>query len=150
MAESAYERLPRKTTIWKKLGMRLPEFIANPRRLLTCAYRLEATSIDAPEKLSTLLRELPWTHHLIILGRTKYPAEREVYLLAAIEGRWLKRELERQIRTGAIQRGLPSPKKVSPLVTQIHLPTAISPLRGAPFAYDELRNALICSRRLLS
>jgi hypothetical protein len=25
------------------------------------------------EKVAPLLRQLPWTHHLIVLGRTKYP-----------------------------------------------------------------------------
>ncbi len=81
-------------------------------------------------KLSTLLRELPWTHHLIILGRTRHTEEREFYVLAAIRGRWSKRELERQIRTGAILRSRPASKKVSPLVTQIH-----------PAAADEFKSA---------
>jgi len=63
---------------------------------------------------------LPWIHHLILLGRMKHPEQREFYLLAAIQGRWSKREMERQIRTGAALRSLPKTKKVSPPVTQIH------------------------------
>ncbi len=41
-------------------------------------------------------------------------------MLAAIKERWSKRELERQIRTGAAARAEPRLKKVSPAMTQIH------------------------------
>lgn len=33
-----------------------------------------------PEFVSAVLTQLPWTHHLIILGQSKRPAEREFYL----------------------------------------------------------------------
>ena len=82
------------------------------------------------KKVAPLVRQLPWTHHLILLGRTKHPVEREFYLLAAIQGRWSKRELERQIRTGAALRSLPATRKVSPQVAQIH-----------PAAADEFKSA---------
>ena len=78
----------------------------------------------------TLVTQLPWTHHLIILSQTKHSEEREFYLLAAIQGRWSKRELQRQIRTGAALRSLPATKKVSPPVTQIH-PTAVDEFKSA-------------------
>ena len=72
------------------------------------------------EKVSALLRQLPWTHHLLILGRAKHSEEREFYLLAAIQGRWSSRELERQIRSGAALRAAPGRKKVSAALAQIH------------------------------
>lgn len=53
------------------------------------------------EKVSALLRQLPWTHHLIILSQAKPVETREFYMLAAIKERWSSRELERQIRAGA-------------------------------------------------
>jgi predicted nuclease of restriction endonuclease-like (RecB) superfamily len=65
------------------------------------------------QKVSALLRQLPWTHHLIILGQAKPPETREFYILAAIRERWSSRELERQIRSGAVLRSAPSTKKVS-------------------------------------
>ncbi len=40
------------------------------------------------EKVSALLTQLPWTHHLLILGQAKLPTEREYYMLAAINNRW--------------------------------------------------------------
>lgn len=70
--------------------------------------------------LSPLVRQLPWTHNLIILGRCKYPEEREFYLHVATREHWSKRELEHQINGALFERKLFSPPKVSPPVTQIY------------------------------
>ena len=70
--------------------------------------------------LSALLRELPWTHNLIILSRSQRPEEREFYLKMAAQEKWSSRELERQFDTALFERVVLSPAKVSPLVTQIH------------------------------
>jgi predicted nuclease of restriction endonuclease-like (RecB) superfamily len=72
------------------------------------------------ENVSPLVRQLPWTHHLTILGQSKRPEEREFYLRLAIRERWGKRELERQLRAAAFERAVLSPAKVSPLVAQLH------------------------------
>lgn len=75
---------------------------------------------QSQEKVATLLRELPWTHNLIILSRSQRPEEREFYLKMAAQQKWSKRELERQYDTALFERVVLSPAKVSPLVTQIH------------------------------
>jgi len=85
---------------------------------------------EGNKKVSPLVTQLPWTHHLILLSQTKHPVEREFYMLAAIKGRWTKRELERQILTGAALRSDAPAKRVSPAVTQMH-----------PAAIDEFKNA---------
>jgi predicted nuclease of restriction endonuclease-like (RecB) superfamily len=72
------------------------------------------------KKVAPLVRQLPWTHHLIILGQAGPPEIREFYMLAAIQQRWTKRELGRQIRSGAALRAAPRSKKVSSAMTQIH------------------------------
>jgi predicted nuclease of restriction endonuclease-like (RecB) superfamily len=72
------------------------------------------------EIVSPLVRQLPWTHHLIILSRAKPPETREFYMLAAIQQRWTKRELERQISSGAVLRAATRSKKVSSALTQTH------------------------------
>jgi len=72
------------------------------------------------EKVSALLTQLPWTHHLIILGRSKRPEEREFYLRLAVRERWTTRELERQLRAATFERVVLAPAKVSPLVAQTH------------------------------
>jgi predicted nuclease of restriction endonuclease-like (RecB) superfamily len=38
--------------------------------------------------LSPLMRELPWTHNLIILSRIKRPEEHEFYLKMAAQEKW--------------------------------------------------------------
>lgn len=77
------------------------------------------------EKVSALLRQLPWTHNLIILNQSKRPEEREFYLRLANREQWSKRELERQFKSGLFEKTVLSPVKVSPLVSQIH-PDALS------------------------
>lgn len=71
-------------------------------------------------KLSALLRELPWTHHLIILGQSKRPEEQEFYLRGSIQEGWSSRELERQFRSGFFERMMLSPPKTSLTVAEKH------------------------------
>ncbi|MCA9639926.1 MAG: DUF1016 domain-containing protein [Polyangiaceae bacterium] len=81
-------------------------------------------------KVSALLRQLPWTHHLLILGQTKAVEAREFYILTAIKERWTSRELERQLRSGAVLRDAQPAKKVSPVLRQTH-PTALAEFKSA-------------------
>jgi predicted nuclease of restriction endonuclease-like (RecB) superfamily len=46
-------------------------------------------------KLSTLLRELSWSHNLAIMSRSKRDEEREFYLRMAARERWSFRDLQR-------------------------------------------------------
>ena len=50
----------------------------SPQNLWRMRQFVEAWQ-DGP-KLSALLRELPWTQHVIILGQSKRPEEQEFYL----------------------------------------------------------------------
>jgi predicted nuclease of restriction endonuclease-like (RecB) superfamily len=70
--------------------------------------------------LSPLVRELPWTHHLIILSRAKREEEREFYIRLAIREKWGKRELERQFSTARFERTVIKPIKLSPLLRELH------------------------------
>lgn len=71
-------------------------------------------------KVSPLVTQLSWTHNLIIISQTKRPEEREFYLKMAIQEKWSKRELERQLKAALFERVVLNPPKVSPLVRQIH------------------------------
>ena len=82
-------------------------------------------------KLSPLVRVLPWTHNLIILGQSKRPEEREFYLRMATQERWGKRELEAQFRKGAFERAVLSPPKLSPAVREMHGETAANIFKDA-------------------
>ena len=70
--------------------------------------------------VSALLRQLPWTHHLIILGQSKRPEEREFYLRMAVQEKWSSRELERQYKAALFERTVLHPTKVSALARQLH------------------------------
>jgi predicted nuclease of restriction endonuclease-like (RecB) superfamily len=83
-------------------------------------------------KVSPLVRQLPWTHNLIIVGQGRSPKEREFYLRAAVRERWGKRELERQFRSGLFERSLFAPPKVSAALTQLH-PGASTVFKDAYF-----------------
>jgi predicted nuclease of restriction endonuclease-like (RecB) superfamily len=82
------------------------------------------------EKVAPLVRQLPWTHNLIILNQSKHPEEREFYLKLTIQEKWSKRELERQFRAAFFERAVLNPVKVSPTVTQLH-PVAVDVFRDA-------------------
>ena len=80
--------------------------------------------------VSALLRQLPWTHHLIILGQSKRPEEREFYVRMAAKERWSSRQLERQFNAALFERVVLSPPKVSAAVRQMH-PEAVDIFRDA-------------------
>ncbi|MEN5301778.1 PDDEXK nuclease domain-containing protein [Pseudomonas sp. TWI628] len=82
------------------------------------------------EKVSALLRQLPWTHNLTILSQSKLPQEREFYLRMAIQEKWSSRELERQVKASLFERSIATPTKASAALRQ-HCPAAIEIFRDA-------------------
>ncbi|MBE0506887.1 MAG: DUF1016 domain-containing protein [Marinospirillum sp.] len=70
---------------------------------------------QADEKLSSLVRELPWTHNTIIFSRCKTNEERAYYLAQCVRERYSSRELERQIDAAQFERAVASQKKLSAL-----------------------------------
>ena len=72
------------------------------------------------EKVAPLVRQLSWTHNLLILSRCKRPEEREFYLRLCLRERWGKRELERQLASALLERAVLSPPKVSAVPRQLH------------------------------
>ena len=59
------------------------------------------------EKLATLLRELSWSHNLLIMPCKTYE-EREFYLVLSIKNRYSYRELKRQIDSALFERTMMS------------------------------------------
>jgi predicted nuclease of restriction endonuclease-like (RecB) superfamily len=70
--------------------------------------------------LSPLVRDLPWSHHLLILSYAKHEEEREFYMYMVKRERWSKRELERQINAAVFEKTILNPVKASAALTQIH------------------------------
>jgi predicted nuclease of restriction endonuclease-like (RecB) superfamily len=71
-------------------------------------------------KLAPVVRELSWTHNLLIMSRCKGLQEREFYLRMAIREKWGKRELERQLTGALFERVVLSPPKLAPAVRELH------------------------------
>ena len=70
-------------------------------------------------KLSTLLREISWSHNLAIFSRCKSSEEREFYLKIAKQENYSFRELDRQISAGLFERTLLGNTKLSTLSREI-------------------------------
>jgi predicted nuclease of restriction endonuclease-like (RecB) superfamily len=77
------------------------------------------------EIVAPLVRQLPWSHNIIILNQGKRAEEREFYLRLAIREQWGKRELERQFKAALFERTVLNPIKVSLVLSQTH-PDALS------------------------
>jgi predicted nuclease of restriction endonuclease-like (RecB) superfamily len=74
----------------------------------------------APAELATLLRELPWSSHLDLLGKCKAPEEREFYLRLGVRERYSVRELKRAIETGTYERVLLAGTKLATPLRETH------------------------------
>lgn len=105
------------------LGAHIQARLPNPRgfsaRNLWRMAQFFETYADHP-KLAPLLRELSWSHNLLIMGRCKRAEEREFYLRLCGREKWTKRELERQLSCALFERTVLSPAKLSPVVTELH------------------------------
>ena len=64
-------------------------------------------------KLSTVLREISWSHNLAIFSRCKTAEEREFYLKLAKQESYSFRELERQISASLFERTMIGSSKLS-------------------------------------
>ena len=70
-------------------------------------------------KLSTLLREISWSHNLAIFSRCKNSDERLFYLEKCINENYSFRELERQISSSLFERTMIGNSKLSPPAREI-------------------------------
>lgn len=69
------------------------------------------------QKVSPLVTQLSWTHHLIIMSACKSAEERLFYMTLCIRERYSKRELQRQIDSGYYERYMLSQKLTTPAIT---------------------------------
>ncbi|WP_285410772.1 PDDEXK nuclease domain-containing protein [Pseudomonas sp. FR229a] len=84
----------------------------------------------AEEKVAPLVRQLSWSHNLIIFSQCKRPEEREFYVRMAVREKWSKRELERQLKAALFERTLADPAKASAALKQTH-PAALDIFRDS-------------------
>jgi predicted nuclease of restriction endonuclease-like (RecB) superfamily len=103
-------------------------------------------------KLSTLLREISWSHNMKILSSAKSIEEREFYIRLTIKERLSFRELERQIDSAVFERSILHNNKLSTPLRELH-PNAYNAFKdnyildflSLPNTYSEkeLRKAII-------
>ncbi len=103
-------------------------------------------------KLSTLSREIPWSHNMVILSSTKKNEEREFYIRLTIKERLAFRELERQLESSVYERAVGSNEKLSTVLREIH-PSANQIFKDSyvldflslpkPFLEKDLRKGII-------
>lgn len=74
---------------------------------------------DIP-KLSTLLREIRWSHNLAIFSRCKNEEEREFYLKLSKTENYSFRELDRQITSSLFERTMIGNAKISNALREIN------------------------------
>ena len=72
------------------------------------------------EKLSTLARELPWSHNLAVFSRCKTKDERAFYLNLAVKERYSFRDLDRQIDSSLYERTKFSSPILSTVLRELH------------------------------
>lgn len=77
------------------------------------------TYAEDAEKLSTLLRQISWSHNRLIMSRCKSAAERRFYLEKACSEHYSFRQLDRQIDSALYERTQVSQPKLSPLLREI-------------------------------
>ena len=66
------------------------------------------------EKVSTLLTQLSWSNHLLIMSGAKSDEEREFYMRLSIKERYSYRELDRQIQSAYYERYMLSRQNLLP------------------------------------
>jgi predicted nuclease of restriction endonuclease-like (RecB) superfamily len=106
----------------------------------------------ASEEIATLLRDLPWSSHLDLLGRCGSDTEREFYLRFAIRENYSVRDLRRAIDTATFERVALSDEKLAtlsrvfPEATRQHFKDSyVIEFLDLPAAHSEtdLRRALV-------
>lgn len=71
-------------------------------------------------KLSTLLREISWSHNLAIFSRCNSPEAREFYIKLSKKENYSFRELDRQISSGFFERSIIGNTKLSTVLRELH------------------------------
>ena len=79
----------------------------------------EVTQLPSDIRKS-MLCQISWTHHLVILSGTKTEAERDFYINLCIKERYGKRELERQICSCLFERIVIGKQSFPPSKNSLH------------------------------
>jgi len=101
--------------------------------------QLQETPFDLSELSDiskTILAQLSWSHHLILMGRCKIPEEREYYIRLCIRDHYSKRELDRQINSSNFERVMIGNAKLTE--TMRHLPQDMTNALKDSYVFAEI------------
>jgi predicted nuclease of restriction endonuclease-like (RecB) superfamily len=107
------------TELAKFIQMQEPDLKGFSNKNLWRMKQFYETYRDFPE-LSTVVREISWSHNLAIFSRCKTSEERTFYLQRAKAENYSFRELERQISSSLYERTILGNTKVSTALRQIN------------------------------
>ncbi len=126
-----------------------PEIKGFTRRGLYRMKQFYETYKDS-EIVSALRTQLSWTHHRLILAKTKTIEEKEFYIKLAIRENWSSRELERQLNAAVYERSVLANKVVASFPAKLNninifKDTYVFEFLDLPQNYSEkdLRKALV-------
>ena len=94
--------------------MKLPEYQS------TEIVSTVLTQIETSDIRGSILTKISWSHHLVLISRTKSNEEREFYLRQCLREKTSVRELERQISSGVFERVMIGNQALSPAMKEIH------------------------------
>lgn len=81
--------------------------------------QLQSTDNQHNKFVSSLMTQITWTHHLMIVSKTKSPEEKLFYILQIIKEKITVKELERQLNTAVFERTMMGNTIVSSAMTQL-------------------------------
>jgi predicted nuclease of restriction endonuclease-like (RecB) superfamily len=108
-----------------------PEFVSplvtqlqNPDSEVVEIVSPVVTQLETPEEkvlkfIPKLVSQISWTHHLLILSKTRSAEEKMFYIHQCIREKLSKRELERQLNSATFERTILANQKISPVVAQL-------------------------------
>jgi predicted nuclease of restriction endonuclease-like (RecB) superfamily len=77
-------------------------------------------AISANNFYQNNLLKVSWTHHLLLLGRTKSREEKEFYLRLCIQDNYTAKDLDRQISASLFERTMIGNENLPPLIKASH------------------------------
>jgi predicted nuclease of restriction endonuclease-like (RecB) superfamily len=94
--------------------IQLPEY--QPSGIVTSVM----SQLETSDIRGSILAKISWTHHLVLISRTKSDEEREFYLRLCLREKTSVRELDRQISSGVFERVMIGNQTLSPALKEIH------------------------------
>lgn len=115
----AYFNSNKELTKVSSLPAQLEKSKSKSKKVSAVRTQLAEINILTDKFVSSVMTQISWTHHLMILSKTKSPEEKLFYILSTIKEKLTVKELERQLNSAVFERTIVGNKFVSSLMTQL-------------------------------